>query len=572
MVDDMSPDSRAEAASTRRADEVRDMYRALLQGELSGTDALTASQQMLQILMDSMTNAVFWKDVDSRYLGCNEVFASFAGFEPAILIGKSDKDMPWELYPTDYDSEWFMSWDQEVVQSGQARFGILEQLRRSDGELRWIETNKVPLRDLDGEVIGVLGTFEDVTDRRRAEEELQLTLEDLDQRVNLRTAELTRANETLRREVEDRIRLQSEEAQQRAFAEALRDTAVAMSATFDLAGVSDAVLDGVGRVVSNDLAVIVLTHPDGSSHVSGHNSGLDYLADRPDIDSVDVNKLTVIELMAKEVGPVIVDDPSSAFGSARSVLAARMQVADQLIGFLLVESAMPGFFSDGHADRLVAVAGQAGAAISNAQLANRISELATAEERQRLARELHDAVNQTLWTAALTSESLLLDVGADSPIHHRVSRLRQLTRGALAEMRSLLLELRPSELSEVGLADLIQSLVDALESRRHMNVTVELESVSLEPATHVACYRIVQGALANVVQHSDASSLRVSLTNGPPTELRIEDDGVGFDSEDVAGGHLGLSIMQERADAVGAILSVESSPGNGTTLRLRMPT
>ena len=116
------------------------MYAALLQGELDGTDALTASQQMLRILMDSMTNAVFWKDVDSCYLGCNNVFANFAGFAPELLLGKSDRDMPW-ADDAEYDSDWFMDWDRAVIDSGEPRFGILERLQRADGEVRWLETN-----------------------------------------------------------------------------------------------------------------------------------------------------------------------------------------------------------------------------------------------------------------------------------------------------------------------------------------------------------------------------------------------------------------------------------------------
>lgn len=546
------------------------MYRALLQGELSGTDALTASQQMLQILMDSMTNAVFWKDVDSRYLGCNNVFAGFAGVEPALLIGKSDRDMPWVDDP-EFSSEWFIDWDQAVIASGEPRFGILERLRRTDGEFRWLETNKVPLRDLDGEIIGVLGTFEDVTEKRHAQEQLQRALDDLDQRVNLRTTELTRANETMRREVEDRIRLQAEERQQRAYAEALRDTAAAMSETFDLDGVTAEVLAGVERLVSNDLAAIVLARSDGTCHLSRHNTSFGYVANPANIADPAIGAHSVVERLKNEAGPIIIDDPEPAFGPARSAMGARMQVGDQLIGLLIVESATQGFYTEGHADRLGAVAGQAGAALSNSQLASRVSELAAAEERQRLARDLHDAVNQTLWTAALTAESLLVDIGPDSPVHHRVERLRRLTRGALAEMRALLLELRPAELTEVNLVDLIQSLLEALECRRTLDVDVHFDSVKLEPAAHVAFYRIAQSALANVTQHANAGSLRVSLIQGPPVELWIEDDGDGFDTEDIPGGHLGLTIMQERADAIGAILSITSAPGSGTTIRLRGP-
>ncbi len=547
------------------------MYAALLRGEVSGTDELTACQQMLQTLMESMTSAVFWKDADSCYLGCNQVFANFAGFEPALILGKSDRDMPWVDDP-EFSAEWFIDWDQTVLKSGEPCFGILERLRRADGDMRWIETNKLPLRGPSGEVIGVLGTFEDVTDRRHVESELQRTLEDLDQRVNLRTTELTRANKTLRREVEDRIRLQAEERQQRAYAEALRDTAAAISQTFDIDGITAEILSGVERLVSNDFVGVVLVNADGRRRLSRHNTGFGYLPDSVNVAEIDVDSLTVIEQLMHAAGRVIVDDPVAAFGPARSVIGARIQVADQLVGFLVAESATPGFFSDGHLDRLVAVADQAGAALSNSQLTSRVSELATAEERQRLARDLHDAVNQTLWTAALTAESLLVDVGSDSELHHRVDRLRQLTRGALAEMRALLLELRPSELAEVGLDELIRRLLDALECRRAIEIAVDLDPVELGSAAHIACYRIAQEALANVAQHANAKSLSVTLKNGSPIELRIADDGSGFDRNNVPGGHFGLAIMQERADAVGADLLIETAPGDGTTLRLRMTT
>ncbi len=562
--------SALDPAETASIADVRRLYAALLQAELSGSDALLASQQMLQLLMDSMTNAVFWKDSDSCYLGCNQVFSTFAGFDSSLLLGKSDRDMPW-ADDAEYSSEWFIDWDQAVIESGEPQYGILERLRRADGEMRWIETNKVPLRDVDGQVIGILGTFEDITDRRRAEEELTRTLDDLDERVIQRTNELTRANEALRREVEDRIRLQAEERQQRAYAEALRDTAAAMSKTFDLTAVGEQALGGIERLVSNDLAAIVLADSDGACELSHLHSGFGYLDDSADVAACDMGALTVIRRLKAEHGPVIVDRPMAAIGPAHSVLGARMQVADQLVGYLLVESATRGFFTEGHADRLGAVADQAGAALSNAQLAGRMSELAAAEERQRLARDLHDAVNQTLWTAALTAESLLSDVGIDSSLHHRVDRLRQLTRGALAEMRALLLELRPEGLTDVDLDELIEFLLAALECRRTLDVTVVLERVKLDPSVHIAFYRIAQEALGNVAQHAEASALTVELRAGPPVELTISDDGGGFDPQAVPGGHFGLRIMCERAESIGATLTIDSKEGAGTRLRLRAP-
>ena len=542
----------------------RAMYAALVRGEVSGTDALSASQQMLQILMDSMASAVFWKDHESRYLGCNKVFARFAGVEPDVLIGMSDRDMPW-ADSSDFPADWFLDWDRVVIESGEPQFGIVEQLRSASGEYRWLETNKVPLRDLAGEVIGVLGTFADITDRRRAEERLQSTLSELDERVRQRTSELLQANQSLRREVEDRVRLQSEERQQRAYAEALRDTAAAVAQTLDLDEVIDEVVTGVQRLVSNDLTALVLVEPEGLRLVR-QRVGFGY--DSPGIEDVDVSSLSILSAVDAQHRPAVLDAAEHTIGPASSVLGVPMVVADEVIGYLIVESSMPRFFSSSHAERLRAVATQASSAISNARLAERLSDIAAGEERHRVAQELHDAVNQSLWAAALTAESLQADLPDESPMAIRAGRLAALTRGALAEMRSLLLELRPDELETMPLHELIEHLLTALEARHSVTVIASLEPVTLDDPTHLAFYRIAQEAIGNVSRHAQASTMRITLTAGPACSLTISDDGQGFDLATVPAGHLGLRFMRERADAVGAHFSVDTTPGSGTTIRV----
>jgi len=552
-----------------------DLYAALLQGRMRGDDALEASQKLLQVLMDSSANAVFWKDRQSRYLGCNRVFAAFAGTEPDELIGKSDRDMPW-ADDTEFGADWFIDWDSHVAETGEPVVGIIERLRRASGDLRWVETQKVPLRDLDGEVIGILGTFEDVTERRAAEERLNGTLKDLDKRVQQRTRDLERAIESLRREVDDRVRVQAEERQQRAYAEALRDTASAMSKTLDANEVMEQVLIGVERLVSNDLTAIVLVGPDERLEVARCRVGFGYPKPTDDDGSSPVESLTVIRDLHDDRDSVIIDEPSHALGSAGSVLGAALQVGDRRIGFVVLESVTKGFFTTAHAERLRAIADQAAAAISNARLVGQASELAAAEERQRLSRELHDAVNQTLWTASLTADSLLRDVEVGSELHRRVQRLRTLTSGAQAEMRTLLLELRPQELVEVDLHELLGHLVAAMEARKKMEVTVDVEQVDLDPTQRVAFYRIAQEALTNITRHSAATVVSLTLrrrnVNGSVggVELRVVDNGRGFDVENVSPGHLGLSIMRERAEAIGAELVLRAAPGHGTDLTVAL--
>jgi signal transduction histidine kinase len=325
--------------------------------------------------------------------------------------------------------------------------------------------------------------------------------------------------------------------------------------------------------VSNDLTAIVLVGADERLEIARCRVGFGYPKPTDGADgSPSVESLTVIRELHDEQGSVIIDEPAVALGPAGSVLGAALRVGDRRIGFVVLESVTKGFFTTAHAERLRAIADQAASAISNARLVGQASELAAAEERQRLSRELHDAVNQTLWTASLTADSLLRDVEVGSELHRRLQRLRTLTSGAQAEMRTLLLELRPQELVEVDLHELLGHLVAAMECRKKLEVTVELEPVDLEPAARVALYRIAQEALTNITRHSAATVVSLTLrkraeaTSSGFVELRIVDNGRGFDVDNVSPGHLGLSIMGERAEAIGAELVLRAAPGHGTDL------
>jgi signal transduction histidine kinase len=147
--------------------------------------------------------------------------------------------------------------------------------------------------------------------------------------------------------------------------------------------------------------------------------------------------------------------------------------------------------------------------------------------------------------------------------------LRQLTRGALAEMRTLLLELRPAALVEADLGNLLRQLAEALTGREGIPITVTVEGQGALPKpVHIALYRIAQEALNNISKHACAQQVTIELRREPIgyAELRISDDGCGFDQQPVASDHLGLNIMRERADAIGANLTIESEPGQGTLL------
>ena len=154
---------------------------------------LQETQKMLQLVLDTIPVRVFWKDVDSVYIGCNKLFAEDSGLqEPEKLIGKTDFDMGWqeqaELYRAD---------DLNVMQTGIRKLNYEEPQTTPDGKQIWLETSKIPLTDQDGGIIGILGTYHDITDRKRAEAELADYQEHLEELVAMRTAELEAVNKEL---------------------------------------------------------------------------------------------------------------------------------------------------------------------------------------------------------------------------------------------------------------------------------------------------------------------------------------------------------------------------------------
>ncbi len=211
----------------------------------------------------------------------------------------------------------------------------------------------------------------------------------------------------------------------------------------------------------------------------------------------------------------------------------------------------------------------------NAELYEQAQTLAVLHERQRLAQGLHDAVNQSLFSAGLIAE-VLPRLWEQNPTEGRRSlgELRRLTHGALAELRMLLAELRPAALTDTELGDLLRLLGSALAGRTNIPVAVTVTGEGELPGpVQVAFYRVGQEALNNIAKHAEASRVDILLEYGPATvELRIRDDGCGFDPEHTPAGHYGLSMMAERAGEVGALLSVTSQPGQGAEIVMRWTT
>jgi PAS domain S-box-containing protein len=201
--------------------------------------------------------------------------------------------------------------------------------------------------------------------------------------------------------------------------------------------------------------------------------------------------------------------------------------------------------------------------------AQQLKEKTAEEERIRLARDLHDAVSQTLFSTSLIAEVLpkLWERNKDEGLK-KLEEVRLLTRGALAEMRTLLFELRPAALADAELNDLLRQLSESVIGRARVPVTLEVEGNCAVPTdVKIALYRIAQEALNNIAKHSGASHAQISLHCQPhQVAMNIIDNGHGFDSAQTAPGSFGMGNMNERANHIGAALKIVSKVGEGTEI------
>jgi signal transduction histidine kinase len=222
------------------------------------------------------------------------------------------------------------------------------------------------------------------------------------------------------------------------------------------------------------------------------------------------------------------------------------------------------------------LAAHAAVAIENARLLERSRELNIVEERNRLARELHDAVSQKLFGLVLNAESAATLLDRDPKAAGvQIATIRELAQEALEELRGLIFELRPADLDEEGLAATLRKHVDMLRRVHARDVELRISGTPRSaPDSDGEVLRIAQEALSNALRHADAEriELRLQARDGRLT-LTVADDGVGFDpaAPGVRSRRLGLTSMEERARALGGSLAVVSRPGDGTTVTLEVP-
>lgn len=256
----------------------------------------------------------------------------------------------------------------------------------------------------------------------------------------------------------------------------------------------------------------------------------------------------------------------------RAELAVPILMGERLLGVLDVAGVLP--FQEDDVSGLLIISDQLAVALENAALYERAQTVGVLEERQRLARDLHDSVTQLIFSLTLIAQSVGPAYRRDpAEGERRIGRMLELSTQSLAEMRALLAELRPAGPVPNGLLPALEKHIQRVAARERLEIALEAPDYQARHPDHEeALYRVVQESLNNIVKHARARQVHVRLSQaGGRLELAVSDDGQGYDAAQPPAGGLGLVGMRERVERFGGALTVESAPGSGTTVRVTLP-
>jgi PAS domain S-box-containing protein len=468
-----------------------------------------------------------------KWLRMNQKWTEMIGYSREELLELSYQDV---THPDDLEQS--RRAHQKLINLDVEQVTIEKRYRRKDGQILWVNVTASLVFGGDEKPLYILSVIEDITARKATEET---------------------------------------ERQQRMLAETLHDTAIQLTSTLNMNEVLDTLLVSLGRVIPHDAAVVLLTQGKMTQVVRTRGLAEGGLADPLENSSLLVDDVDVFREMLQNLQPICCStwtdkgDLRQRFPQLahfQSYIAAPIIFQNQVLGFVQLFSQTAGFFSEPHTQILSAFAAQSAIAIQNAQLFQQARDLAVLEDRQRLARDLHDAVSQTLFSSVLIIETLpqVLQKSKDDALEY-LRDLESLNRSAMAEMRVLLLELRPEQLMRMKLQDQIVHLTEAAKGRKSITFDLHLEDgLELPPSVHISFFRITQEALNNIIKHSYASHVNIHLIESSgAVELCIQDDGRGFQPGAIKSG-LGMSTMRERAQEINARLHIQSGIGEGTII------
>lgn len=497
--------------------------------------AAERSEERYRLLTEKANDIIFIIDRQNRITFINPAVKAILGYEPTELIGR-----PVEILYSDETRRRMKAENGWVAREPRTYTGDVEAVTK-DGRRVTLEVNSSVMM-MNGRVVGIHGIARDMTERYRMEQELRrLHLQD-----RRRVDQLITLNEIGRR----------------------------IAALQPLDTLFPQLAARIGRTFNYEHVRILLRDEAGTLTVA---AAWQRTADGASPRAAAVSPL-VLRALEGDAGFVAGSGRPEDDAAARyTEIAVPVRTKDAVLGVLDVRGGVEGTMDESDIFTLQILADQVAVAIENARLYAAGQRLAVSEERNRLARDLHDSVTQELFSMTMIAGALpVLMERNPAAARERLHRLHELARGALAEMRALLFALRPAALEDEGLVAAIQKHAAAFQHREGVAVQLHLEVEDRLPhAVEEALYRVVQEALNNVAKHARATVVAIALTvRDGRVCLSVTDNGTGFTP--AASGPepittLGLRGMRERVEQLHGSFAIHSAPGKGTTIHVSIP-
>lgn len=520
-------------------------------------EALLRSELRFRAVFEGAPIGISITSLDGRLIETNRALQQMFGYSSEEFSNISVAEF---THPDDVSGDSHLFYNQLVP--GKIDFYQVEKhFLRKDGSDFWGRLSLSLARSGGGEPLYAIATTEDITAQRQAAEKLATAYQTMERQVAERTRELA----------------------------ALNAIAAAVSRTLNLREIMEEALERTLEVMQLEQGVAYrVSHADEDGPSEGyldiithHGMSAKFIqaASRLPIRG------SLIQAAATQGGPLIWETASYPIpeirdvileGGAKIAITIPLTVQERLVGALVLGSLKVRTFEKEELALLAAIGQQVGMAVENARLYEQAQKIAILEERGRLARELHDSVTQSVYSVTLYAEAAtrLLRSGETAQAVQYLADLRDSGLEALREMRLLIYELRPLALEKCCLADALRGRLEAVEARSGVKSTLTVEgSEDINYSTKVELYQIGQETLNNILKHAHAGHVLVNLSFQPTeTTLEVVDDGIGFDPNEAASsGGLGLAGIYERAQRLGADLKIESNPGAGTRVYLRIP-
>lgn len=516
--------------------------------------ALQLSEERYRQLFNSNPQPVFVYDlVEYKLLAFNSAASRYYGYQADELVQMNFL----ELFAPSNDHE-MSAWFDEPIPNRTTLPKTFEHMRKNGSRFPVEVTRRYLSFD---ERPACLSVIHDISIQRAAEQERDQAYQTLERRVIERTQQID---------------------QRRKVAESLRHTISVLNRGDDAHDLLDFILEQAADLLGGCAGVIcsLLSEQICNLHSTRniHTTPQIHLYDFPGwqqlLDMTQTGQpISVINADDSEwdYSTVLVDMPTFA-----SLLALPLKIRNQTEYGLILYYAEQRHFASEDLQVALSFADQSALAIESRLLRQQVKQIAIAEERNRLARDLHDSVTQQLYSISLVAEGLrrLDKVKHHDIMEEHLANVGNIATQALREMRLLIYELRPDMLEKEGLIGALHHRLATVEQRSGMHTRVITDTLTVLPSSvEEVLFRIAQEALNNIVKHADATSITLSTsTQNAAFILEIQDDGRGFDPARIRhGGGMGLIMMQERATQIGGSVTIDTIPDEGTCVRITVP-